>query len=131
MKRACGGFSLLEVLVAFVVLALVLGILMRVFSGALGNIGEAGQFSRAAAIAESRLAAAGVETPLAEGETTGTVEPGLRWKVAVSRADEAAAANTTVALAVALYRIDVTVGWGEAPTRREIALTSLRLGPVP
>lgn len=130
MKRACSGFSLLEVLVAFIVLALVLGVLMRLFSGALGNLGEAGRFSRAVAVAESRLAAAGVETPLAEGEQSGTVEPDLRWKLAVSRVEEVAPGSPEVVLAVALYRVDVTVDWGEPPARRQIALTSLRLGPA-
>jgi general secretion pathway protein I len=49
------GFSLLEVLVAFVILALVATALFRLFGGALGNAGVAEDASRAVLVAQSRL----------------------------------------------------------------------------
>ena len=48
------GFSLLEVLVAFVILALVATALFRLFSGALNNASAAEEWSRALLVAESR-----------------------------------------------------------------------------
>ncbi len=124
MKRASRGFSLLEVLVAFVILALVLAVLMRIFSGALRNIGAAEGYSRAVAIAESKLAAIGVGTPLAEG-TSADSENGYSWQIAVQR-EETAAPEVEGVQPAELYRIEVTVSWGEAPAARSVRVVTLR-----
>ena len=50
------GFSLLEVLVAFVIMSLVAIALFRLFSGALNNASAADDYSRAVLVAESALA---------------------------------------------------------------------------
>src|SRR6478609_1305712 len=60
------GFSLLEVLVAFVIVALVATALFRLFGGALNNASAAGEWSRALLLAESRLALAANVVPLRE-----------------------------------------------------------------
>ena len=62
---SAAGFSLLEVLVAFVILALVGTALFQLFGGALNNASAADEYSRAALFAESRLTAAAVETRIA------------------------------------------------------------------
>ena len=60
------GFSLIEVLAAFVILALVATALFQLFSGALLNASAADEWSRASLVAESRLAAAAGAVPLVE-----------------------------------------------------------------
>ncbi len=127
MKRACRGFSLLEVLVAFVILALVLAVLMRIFSGGLRNIGAAEGYSQAVAIAESKLAAIGVDAPLAEG-TSADKENAYSWQVAVQR-EEAGTPALEGVQPVELYRIEVTVTWGEAPAARSVRFVTLRAAP--
>src|SRR5450631_4234558 len=72
MRTKQHGFSLLEVLAAFVILALVGTALFRLFSGALGNVSLADEYSRAALFAESRIAAIGVESTLRAGGDQGT-----------------------------------------------------------
>ena len=44
------GFTLLEVLVAFALLGLTLGVILQVFSGGLHNAAEAGNYIQAAII---------------------------------------------------------------------------------
>jgi general secretion pathway protein I len=75
-RGRAGGFSLIEVLAAFVILALVGTALFRIFAGALGNASLSDEYSRATLFAESRLASPGVETPLREGKQQGTSEDG-------------------------------------------------------
>lgn len=79
------GFSLLEVLVAFVILALVGTALFRLFSGALGNASAADDSSRALLVAESVLAEAASTQPLKEASQQGTVDDGrIEWTTKVT-----------------------------------------------
>ena len=131
MFRRQSGFSLLEVLVAFVILSLSLGVIMRLFSDSLRNIGTAERSTHAVAVAESAFASLGVETPLTEGETGGEDAQGYRWRASVSSFADAAAVLDNQA-APALYQIEVTVTRGEtAENTPLITLTSLRMAPRP
>jgi len=128
------GFSLIEVLAAFVILALVGTALFRLFSGALGNASLADEYGRATLYAESRLAALGVETPLREGSLQGNSEDGLyTWTATIA---PFAPPGTTpdmegaaAAMAVRLWRLVVTVHWpGATPgSERSISLASARV----
>lgn len=132
---ASGGFSLLEVLAAFVVLALVGTALFRIFSGALGNASLSDEYSRATLYAESRLASPGVETPLREGVQQGTSDDGkYSWTARVEPYRTPGSTpdlDATVELMpVRLWRIAVTVSWpGIAGSDRSIALATVRLAP--
>jgi general secretion pathway protein I len=78
------GFSLLEVLVAFVILSLVATALFRLFSGALGNASAADEYSRAVLVAESVLAEAAATQPLREGTWQGVADGGrIAWTTRV------------------------------------------------
>ncbi|HKW81860.1 MAG TPA: prepilin-type N-terminal cleavage/methylation domain-containing protein [Casimicrobiaceae bacterium] len=127
------GFSLLEVLAAFVILALVGTALFRVFSGALGNASLSDEYSRATLYGESRLALQGVETPLKEGVQQGTSDDGkYAWTAKVEPYRPAGSTPDLDAAAalmpVQLWRIAVTVSWpGPAGNDRSIALSTVRL----
>jgi general secretion pathway protein I len=128
------GFSLLEVLVAFVVLALVGTALFRLFGGAMGNAGAADEWSRATLIAEARLAQASAADPLREATEAGTEDDGrIRWESKVvpwtppDVTPEAQAAAETLPLR--LYRISVTVYLPALPGKeRVVALDTVRMG---
>jgi general secretion pathway protein I len=129
------GFSLLEVLVAFVILALVATSLYRLFAGSLTNIGAADEYSRALLVAESVLAEVGAAKPLREGARSGRVEDGqIDWKASVvpwvppevgpelERASES--------LPIRLYRIAVEVTFpSPAGGQRVFTLATTRIGP--
>jgi general secretion pathway protein I len=129
------GFSLLEVLAAFVILALVGTALFRVFSGALGNVAVSDEYSRATLYAESRLAGLGVEAPLREGAQQGASDDGYyTWTTKIEpytppgiTADMDSAAAT---MAIRLWRLAVTVRWpGVGGSERSLALATLKVAP--
>jgi general secretion pathway protein I len=126
------GFSLIEVLAAFVVLALVGTALFRLFSGALGNVSLADEYRRAALFAESRLAAMGVESTLREGTDQGTSEDNRYTWSSHIEAYKPPDAKPSLGLApetsaLQLWRIVVEVRWpGNAGNDRTIALTTVK-----
>lgn len=126
------GFSLLEILVAFSILALSLGVLMQIFSASLRNADITRDQAQAVVLAQSLLASAGVETTLAAGESSGAVADKFRWRLQTRRFVETAGAGSTTgiqtALPLDLWEVTARVAWG-AP-ERELALTTLRVQPT-
>jgi general secretion pathway protein I len=125
------GFSLLEVLAAFVILALVATALFRLFGGALGNAGVAEDASRAILVAQSRLDAARGE--LRAGSQSGTEEERFAWTTRVEpwEAPDAAQPQPGVAALITptqLFRITVEVRYpGAGGRERALELSTLKL----
>lgn len=119
------GFTLLEVLVALLCFALVFGILAQIIRTGLRQSASAETTIIASLLASSQLARVGVELPLEVGEFEGKVDD-LRWRTAIQLAEP-----VTEEADISLYRIDVTVAWGEPEQDREVTLTTLKLGPPP
>ncbi len=120
------GFSLLEVLVAFAILALAVATILSLFASGLRNTAVAAEYARALTLAESHLAAfqgSSNATQLESGISEGISE-GFSWQSRVSPYEEGGldAGRTR------LYRIDVQVDWGEGNRRRSVQLSTLTLG---
>ncbi len=119
------GMTLLEVLVAFVVLALITGTAMEVFSSGARTTVRVVDEERAIALAESRLAVVGA-TVREPGEWEGQWN-GYSWHALAD--DVTPAAFSTVADRIRLFRITVTVAWRDNGQMRAKRLTSLRVAP--
>lgn len=120
------GYTLIEVLVAFMILALALTVLMRIFSGGLRNVSVSSDYATATLIAESRLAAAGIDLPLVPGETSGTEGERFEWTVSVQDYEPWPGYRSAVK-GVAAYRVTVTVEWPHHDRMRRIGLSTVRL----
>jgi general secretion pathway protein I len=136
MMRACRsrGFSLLEVLVAFVVLSLALVVLAQIFSGGLRRTADMAEYAQALAVAESTLASSGIEDAWKEGDSRGeSPDRHFRWTRSVRLwQDPDADPNVQEISRALLYRIEVRVEWQGADGRdRNIAYSTLRVGPRP
>lgn len=118
------GFTLIEVLVALAILSLSIGALLKVASTGIDRVRESENEQQASALAQSLLARAGNDIPLADGDVSGTDSGGLRWSVHVApfggAADHAAWSSDAKS-------VTVTVIWGEAG--RHLSLSGLRLLP--
>ena len=122
------GYSLIEVLVAFMILALALTVLLRIFSGGLSNISASADYARAVLVAEAQLAGAGIAGELSPGETTGEEAGRYRWTRKV-RAYPLPGMAGTADPPVSAYQVTVTVEWPRGAQLRQVDLTSLRLAP--
>jgi general secretion pathway protein I len=83
VTRREAGFTLVEVVVAFAIAAVVLGALYTLMAGALRGEGGAAARDQALAVARAHLEAIGIEQPLAAGETTGVYPNGVPWRLAI------------------------------------------------
>ena len=124
-KSTQSGYSLIEVLVAFVILSLTLGIMFRVFSAGLRNIDTASDYTEAVVIAESKLASPGVIEPLAAGQQEGTAAERYGWIRTISPFDSRPGQLSDPA--VMAYRIDVSVRWSKFGAERKVQLSTIRL----
>jgi general secretion pathway protein I len=120
------GFSLLEVLVAFAILAVSLGVLLGIFSRATSATIASAQYSQAATLAESLLTLTGHEIALEEGAISGTTESGFSWELTLLELDLSQEFPTTT-LTVTAYRVNATVLWFDAGRPRRLMLSTLKL----
>lgn len=120
------GFSLLELLIAFSILALSLSILLKIFSGGVNTAAIAEEYTDAVQIAESLMARAGVETPLQLGETNGQEKDKYNWRVVISPYQFNPDNVDISTVQAEFFKVDVTVTWGESD-ERQLELTTVRL----
>jgi general secretion pathway protein I len=117
------GYSLIEVIVAFALLALAMTLLLGSLSGAARQVRTADAQGRAALHAQSLLTAAGIEAPLAAGRRQGDWEQGrYRWTLEVTPYLE----PRQTAPDAALWQLDLQVRWGQAPAE-QLRWRTLRL----
>jgi general secretion pathway protein I len=123
------GFSLIEILVAFVILAMSLSVIFRIFSGGLRNVALSEDYARAVLVAESQLAAVGVSEPLVRGVTTGEWDQRFRWQRVIEQYLPWEQGKELPA-SLQAFQVSVNVDWEHAGRQREITLNSVRLKPV-
>lgn len=141
--RRQAGFTLLEVIAAAVIFALVFATTLQIISGSLRNVSRSADYTEAALWAESRLVSLGIDPPLEEGRHRGRFNDEYEWEMEIVRFEvEADEANADLSIPhdptsfeqltpVDLYLVDLTVTWGE-DGRRGMTLSTLRsLTPVP
>jgi general secretion pathway protein I len=122
------GFSLLEILIAFSILALSLGILLKIFSGGVNTALVAEDYTIAVQIAESLIARTGTEIPLKDHQSNGAENKKYHWQLTISPyslANENFDPKNTPAQ---LFKVNVTVSWDDGGgDDRQIQLTTLKL----
>jgi general secretion pathway protein I len=130
-ERRQSGFTLIEVVVAFALLALIFAASFEIFTTGMSRAADLDDYSGAIDVAQSQIAAVGTYGRIQEGDTRGESEDGrYAWVVAVRRFDESADPNAPAASTVVMYRVDVQVAWRGLDTRQHsLGLATVVVGP--
>ena len=130
-RRLQRGYTLIEVIVAFAILAVALTLLLGTLSGAAKQVHWSEQAGRAALYAQSLVDQTGVAEPLRAGHREGAFEDGrYRWTLDVAPyVDPLIPPQPARDLsAPRLWQLSLTMQWGDGnDPRQRIALQSLRL----
>jgi general secretion pathway protein I len=122
------GVSLVEVLVAFVILALSITVLLRIFSTGLTNTVLSQQYVEAVLVAETQLSQVGLTNELIpEIEIlTGTSSDIYHWQTRIEPYTPWEDQDPET-IPVSAYLVNVEVWWQERGTQRSINLSRLKL----
>jgi general secretion pathway protein I len=122
------GFSLLEILIAFSILAISLGILLKIFSAGVNTAAVAEDYTVAVQLAESLMVRSGVETALQPGEVSGRDNDKYSWQLVVSPYRFSPPDVDANSLKTELFKVDVVVSWDdEGGNGRRLELTTLKI----
>ncbi len=134
LDRHSSGFTVLEVIVAFVIIALTLAAVMEIFSGGFRNTVTSKAYLRALAHAESELARVGADVPLVPGTRDGRTEDGLVWRRVIrpyAGASDKTAQDRTAPVQAFTVEVTVFTDDGRDGAARQVMLRTLRLGQAP
>ena len=132
-ERSQTGFSLLEVIVAFAIAAVALGVLSQIFGQGSRNMSVSRDYDSALMLAESLLAEYGASIDTAEASFSDTAKQ-YQWEVSVqpyiareSAPELTSTPNDDATNQSRLVQIDVMVDWERNGKSRSVNLSSLRL----
>jgi general secretion pathway protein I len=122
--RGARGFTLLEVLLAFLVFSLSFAAVLQILSGSIRNTVRAQQTTEVALIAQSVMDNVGIDIPLEDGSVAEGEEGIYRWEVEIYAFDggqvaaEEGALQITDVEGISLLKVDLFVNWGEGIRER-------------
>ena len=127
------GFTLLEVLIAFVIAALAMGALYSGTISGLDATAVAAKYDEAISLARSHMAAIGRGAPIAPQETSGADGEGFTWRLRIREASsrqlalsDQDRANDIKPSRAVLYDVVVTESWKVGARVRQVSLATRR-----
>ena len=127
--RDTRGFTLLEVLIAFVIAALALGVMLEVAVESLNASRTAARYDEALVRARSHLTMATHGGALMPGDWQGDDGGGYRWRIHVATVSLGAGRSADApAPLLALYAVTVWITWHDGDHERQVRLDTEPVG---
>ncbi len=127
VRRSVRGFSLIEMLVAMVILSLSLGVLYQAAMGATRNVRVAAEYSEALMLAESIMSEVSL-VAMPDSDTAGSFGV-YEWRASVLPLT--IEDDPTLQVGAPLAEVVVTVSWGEGDRQREVTLNTFSVQVAP
>ena len=124
------GFTLLELLLAFVVFALSFATVLEILSGSMRNTVRAREYTEAALTAQSVMDQVGLEIPLQAGTAASGEAGDYRWEIELFDYVDTGENPYSVELAgltgIQLLQVDLLVSWGDPPRAQSSRFTTVK-----
>lgn len=121
------GFTLIEVMAAFAIFAVLFGVMLQILSTSITNTRRSGDFTQAALLAQSQLDMVGIEALPEPGTYSGRYNDDYSWELVIEPyliQDDRGVSYED--LPIDLYYVGLTVYWGEGRAERSALFETLR-----
>lgn len=129
-NKGSGGFTLLELLLAFVVFALSFATVLEILSGSMRNTVRARQHTEAALTAQSVLDQLGLEIPLEAGYTTDGQSGDYNWRIEIfpyaDTGENLRSLEISEMTGIELLQVELMVYWGEPQREQSARFSTVR-----
>lgn len=124
------GFTLIEVLLAFVVFALSFTVVLEILSGSMRNTVRAKEYTEVALMAQSVMDQVGLDIPLEAGAGSSGESGEYRWQLEINpfagTADNAHSIELGELTGIDLLEVEFTVDWGTSPREHSQRFSTVR-----
>ena len=128
--RASKGFTLLEVLLAFVVFALSFTAVLEILTGSMRNTVRAREYTEAALVAQSVMDQLGLDIPVEQGANYSGESGDYQWELNIGMYEDVEENTQSVELGeltgIELLQIDLVISWGEPPRDKSNEFSTVR-----
>jgi general secretion pathway protein I len=116
-RSTASGFTLIEVLLAFVVFALSFSVVLEIISGSMRSTVRARQYTEVALITQSVMDRVGLDIPLEAGARANGESGDYRWELQISpyagAADHARSLELSDLTGIDLLEVELVISWGD------------------
>jgi general secretion pathway protein I len=127
---ASAGFTLIEVLLAFVVFALSFTVVLEILSGSMRNTVRAKEYTEVALIAQSVIDQVGLDIPLEAGTSSSGESGDYQWQLEINpfvgTADNAHSLELGELTGIDLLEVEFTISWGSYPREQSNRFSTVR-----
>lgn len=132
-RKRSRGFTLLEVMLAFVIFALSFATVLEILAGSMRSVGRASDDTQVALLAQSLMDLVGNEIPIEEGEYGDTAMERYHWQMNISLFDSGGEADDETLITqeladmsgIELYRVDLYIDWDTGRRQRELHFNTI------
>lgn len=119
------GFTLIEILVAMMILSISLTLILQLFSGGLKSAGISEKYTRAVFYAKEQMEAVLLAEEFESGTWKGEFDDEFGWKTDIVRLEPSEEEKDRLPLDI--FSITVTVSWNEGADEKNFQISTLKL----
>jgi general secretion pathway protein I len=121
------GFTLLEVLIAMMILTISIVVIFQLFSGGLRSAKLSDGYTRAIFHARAKMEATLLAETLMEGETEGIIEEDYRWRLSIAPIVSEEGSEILTKSLETLFQLTVDIIWTDGERERTFTIRTLHM----